>query len=175
MAGYVVAIAGPAPASPVQVQRALPARPFFVVMTMTPFAASVPYSVAAEGPFTISMSSISSGEKLFKKLNVVPPLLGAPAMLENDAHAVDEDDRGVAQAQRVEAADADVRGGTGGALSKHADARCARGEEVAHRIDGKLFDLLADVADGGDAVPELHATLLAGGGGDDFLQLDDHG
>ena len=41
--------------------RALPARPFFVVTTMTPFDASVPYSVAADGPFTISMSSMSSG------------------------------------------------------------------------------------------------------------------
>ena len=39
----------------------MPARPFFVVITTTPFAAFVPYSVAADGPFTISMSSISSG------------------------------------------------------------------------------------------------------------------
>src|SRR5690348_13639502 len=44
-----------------QLHFAEPARPFFVVTTMTPLAASVPYSVAADGPFTISMSSISSG------------------------------------------------------------------------------------------------------------------
>ena len=55
----------------------VPAFPFLVVMTMTPLAASVPYSVAADGPFTISMSSISSGVKLLRKPNVVPPLLGA--------------------------------------------------------------------------------------------------
>src|SRR3954466_7765570 len=71
------------PASPYQVQRVGPARPFFVVMTMTPFAASVPYSVAADGPFTISMSSISSGDIVLRKLNVVPPLLGALKELES--------------------------------------------------------------------------------------------
>src|SRR6185369_13980697 len=49
------------PPSPNQVQRALPTRPFLVVTTMTPLVASVPYNVAADGPFTISMSSISSG------------------------------------------------------------------------------------------------------------------
>src|SRR5689334_5509023 len=43
------------------VHRALPARPFRVVTTTTPFDAFVPYNVAADGPFTISMSSISSG------------------------------------------------------------------------------------------------------------------
>jgi hypothetical protein len=43
------------------VQRVLPARPRLVVISTTPFAAFVPYSVAADGPFTISMSSISSG------------------------------------------------------------------------------------------------------------------
>ena len=32
-----------------------------VVDQMTPLAASVPYNVAADGPFTISMSSMSSG------------------------------------------------------------------------------------------------------------------
>src|SRR5256885_13813527 len=69
-------------ASADQFQCVAPARPFLVVMTMTPFAASVPYSVAADGPFTISMSSISSGEKLLRKPNVVPPLLGAENVLE---------------------------------------------------------------------------------------------
>jgi len=51
-----------------------PARPFFVVMTMTPFAASVPYSVAADGPFTISMFSISSGLMSFARFGCVPPV-----------------------------------------------------------------------------------------------------
>ena len=54
----------------------IPARPFLVVTTMTPLAASVPYSVAADGPFTISMSSISSGESEFMKLWFVPPTPG---------------------------------------------------------------------------------------------------
>ena len=52
---------------------AAPARPFFVVTTTTPFAAAVPYSVAADGPFTISMSSISSGLKLFRRLSAFAP------------------------------------------------------------------------------------------------------
>jgi hypothetical protein len=59
----------------------LPARPFFVVMTMTPLAASVPYNVAAEGPFTISMSSMSSGLRSLTKLVVVPPV-ATPTELE---------------------------------------------------------------------------------------------
>jgi hypothetical protein len=37
--------------------------PFFVMMLMTPRAASVPYSVAAAGPLRISIDSISSGLK----------------------------------------------------------------------------------------------------------------
>jgi hypothetical protein len=53
------------------VQEARPARPFLVVMTMTPLAASVPYSVAADGPFTISMFSISSG-LMSLRLGAVP-------------------------------------------------------------------------------------------------------
>src|SRR5215475_9275296 len=64
------------PPSPYQVHFGAPARPFFVVTTMTPFAASVPYSVAADGPFTISMSSISSGfsELRSEKFTSVPEL-----------------------------------------------------------------------------------------------------
>src|SRR5438046_371790 len=38
-----------------------PASPFFVMMFITPLAASVPYSVAAAGPLSTSMLSISSG------------------------------------------------------------------------------------------------------------------
>src|SRR5262245_21242581 len=55
-----------------------PARPFLVVTTTTPFAAFVPYSVAAEGPFTISTSSISSGLRLLSRLIGVWPAEFAP-------------------------------------------------------------------------------------------------
>src|SRR5436309_2460019 len=67
------------PPSPNQVQRVEPAFPFFVVTTMTPFAASVPYSVAADGPLTISMSSISSGLRPFSSDVLVPP---TPTLIE---------------------------------------------------------------------------------------------
>src|SRR5688572_21113168 len=55
--------------------RALPARPFFVVTTMTPLEASVPYSVAADGPFTTSTSWMSSGLRPFRnvELAMLPP------------------------------------------------------------------------------------------------------
>src|SRR4051812_14982202 len=59
--------------SALKFQRVWPARPFLVVTTMTPFAAFVPYNVAADGPRTISMSSISSGLRLFIKLIGVCP------------------------------------------------------------------------------------------------------
>src|SRR5437867_13282162 len=55
------------------VHRAAPARPFFVVTRTTPFAAFVPYSVAADGPFTISMSSISSGLRLLSSESEFAP------------------------------------------------------------------------------------------------------
>jgi hypothetical protein len=61
----------------------VPCFPRLVVMTMTPLADCVPYSVAAEGPFTISMLSISSGFRLFRKFGRPPPMkvsLSAPAM-----------------------------------------------------------------------------------------------
>ena len=97
------------PPSADHVQRVLPARPFLVVMTTTPFAAFVPYSVAADGPFTISMSSISSGlsELSSEKPTSVPDvseLIGAGV-----ANAVDEPDRRVAQADRRDAANSDRR------------------------------------------------------------------
>ena len=59
--------------SPLKLHLVLPERPFFVVMTTTPFAALVPYSVAADGPLTISMSSISSGVRLLRRLIGVDP------------------------------------------------------------------------------------------------------
>ena len=43
-------------------------------MTITPFAASVPYSVDAEGPFTTSNDSISSALMSFTRLGFVPPI-----------------------------------------------------------------------------------------------------
>ena len=43
-------------------------------MTMTPLTASVPYSVDAEGPFTISIDSISSGLMSLTRLGLVPPI-----------------------------------------------------------------------------------------------------
>src|SRR5262245_45628023 len=72
------------PASPNQFQRVEPARPRFVVTTITPFDASVPYSVAADGPFTISMSSMSSGFRplRFVPLTCDPPAPAAPNELE---------------------------------------------------------------------------------------------
>src|SRR5438309_4007116 len=57
-----------APASAFHVHCVFPEWPRFVVMTMTPFAASVPYSVAADGPFTISISSISCGSRFVRLL-----------------------------------------------------------------------------------------------------------
>ena len=45
----------------------LPAEPFFVMMLMTPRAASVPYSVAAAGPFSTSTLSISLGSKSLRR------------------------------------------------------------------------------------------------------------
>src|SRR2546427_5805446 len=44
-----------------------PGRPCLVRNWITPLAASVPYSAAAEGPFTTSTASKSSGLKSFKR------------------------------------------------------------------------------------------------------------
>ena len=49
------------PPRAVNSSRGRPAFPFLVVIWMTPFDASVPYSVAAAGPFTTSIDSMSSG------------------------------------------------------------------------------------------------------------------
>ena len=51
-----------------------PARPFLVVTTITPLAACVPYNVAADGPFTTSIDSISSGFRLFIMLGAPVPI-----------------------------------------------------------------------------------------------------
>ena len=55
-------------------QRGDPAFPRFVVITTTPLAASVPYNVAADGPFTISTFSISSGLRSPTRLALLPPV-----------------------------------------------------------------------------------------------------
>ena len=44
------------------------ARPRFVMMLITPAEASAPYSVAAAGPFTTSMLSMSSGLMSFNRV-----------------------------------------------------------------------------------------------------------
>src|ERR1700709_2657592 len=62
----------PAPGSALQIHLVAPALPRLVVITTTPFAASVPYSVAADGPFTISMFSMSSGLMSPKRLKFAP-------------------------------------------------------------------------------------------------------
>jgi hypothetical protein len=51
-----------------------PGRPRLVRICTTPFAASVPYSAAADGPFTISMDSISSGLKSLMREGAWPPV-----------------------------------------------------------------------------------------------------
>src|SRR5687768_15265619 len=55
------------PVSPLKFQRiaCCPRVPFFVMIWMTPFAASAPYSVAAAGPLMISIDSMSFGFRLF--------------------------------------------------------------------------------------------------------------
>ena len=50
-----------------------PARPLRVVITSTPFAAAVPYSAEAAGPFRTSTFSISSGFMSVRRLAVWPP------------------------------------------------------------------------------------------------------
>ena len=127
----VVAIVDVA-ASPTNVQRVAPARPFFVVMTMTPFAASVPYSVAADGPFTISMSSISSGLSV---LSSEKRRVGARvvSVARRDAHAVDDPDRRVAQADRRDAAMRTVGAPPSVGSRQHDDAGRFGGQHVGGR------------------------------------------
>src|SRR5258708_17013056 len=62
------------PTSEYAVHWALPARPRLVVIRMTPFAAWVPYSVPAEGPFTISMLAMSFGSMSSIRDRVWPPV-----------------------------------------------------------------------------------------------------
>src|SRR5205814_2845046 len=55
-------------------QCAAPTRPRLVVITITPFAASVPYSVEADGPFTTSTLSIWFGSMSLRRLGFDPPI-----------------------------------------------------------------------------------------------------
>ena len=54
-------------------QRVGPGRPRLVRIWITPLAASVPYSAAADGPLTISIDSMSSGLKSLSREGVCPP------------------------------------------------------------------------------------------------------
>src|SRR5260370_16613626 len=58
-----------------------PGSPCFVRNWIRPLAASVPYSAAAEGPFTTSTASKSSGLKSFKRDGAWPPPPRLPSAL----------------------------------------------------------------------------------------------
>ena len=92
--------------------------------------------------------------------------------LRRHAHAVDDVDRRVVQAHAVRAANANARADARLHSGLHADARNARVEHVA-QISHRLR--LGDVRHGDvrDRVAELHASLLAGGRRDDFVELED--
>src|SRR5438552_11290802 len=63
------------PCSAYRLHRAGPGLPRFVLMTTTPFAASVPYSAVADGPLMTSSDSISSGFRSFTRLGGAQPTL----------------------------------------------------------------------------------------------------
>src|SRR5258708_20291712 len=67
-----------APCSAYTVQRALPGWPCLVLITTTPFAASVPYSADAAGPFTTSIDSKSSGLRSLMRLGGAHPTSHTP-------------------------------------------------------------------------------------------------
>jgi hypothetical protein len=90
---------------------------------MTPFAASVPYSVAADGPFTISTFSISSGFRSPTRLALLPPVPKPEPRLRRHADAVDDVDRIVREAERARAADTDARAGARLRAGLHRHAR----------------------------------------------------
>src|SRR3954466_14360196 len=60
-------------------QRGALAVPRFVLMTMTPFAAAVPYNADADGPLMMSRDSMSSG-LIWKRL-MRTPALGLPGSM----------------------------------------------------------------------------------------------
>src|SRR2546427_3385039 len=67
-----------APCSAYTVQRAFPGWPCLVLITTTPFAASVPYSADAAGPFTTSIDSKSSGFRSLMRLGGAHPTSQIP-------------------------------------------------------------------------------------------------
>ncbi len=52
--------------------RGAPARPFFVVITITPFDARDPYCAAAEASFSTSMDAMSSGSRFGFSSRYIP-------------------------------------------------------------------------------------------------------
>src|SRR5256714_9252313 len=66
------------PCSAYRFHRALPGSPCLVVISTTPFAASVPYSADAAGPFTTSIDSKSSGFKSLMRLGGAQPTSQTP-------------------------------------------------------------------------------------------------
>src|SRR5262245_49421418 len=59
--------------SALKFQRADPVEPFLVKIWITPFEASVPYSVAAAAPFSTSMRSMDDGS-MSSRRDGAPPL-----------------------------------------------------------------------------------------------------
>ena len=140
-------------------QRGEPARPRFVVITMTPFAASVPYSVAADGPFTISTFSISSGFRSPTRLALLPPVPNAATEVARHADAVDHVDRIVRETERALAADTNAGTGAGLRAGLHRDASRARVDHVIDAADRRLRRDLRRI-DLGDGVALFHGALL---------------
>src|SRR5256885_10034388 len=66
------------PCSAYRFHRALPGAPCLVLITTTPFAASVPYSADAAGPFTTSIDSKSSGFRSLMRLGGAHPTSQIP-------------------------------------------------------------------------------------------------
>jgi hypothetical protein len=131
-------------------------------MTTTPLAASVPYSVAADGPLTISM---------FDAVRAVAAGADARRLVARHAHAVDHVDRVVVEREAVVAAHADARTRARLRAGKHLHAGGARVEQVGHVGDrrGRHDVLRVDVR---DRVADLHAPGVTRRRGHDFLQRD---
>src|SRR3977135_3087077 len=67
-----------APCSAYTFQCALPGEPCLVVISTTPFAASGPFSADADGPFTTSIDSKSSGLRSLMRLGAAQPTSQTP-------------------------------------------------------------------------------------------------
>ena len=153
-----------------------PAAPFFVMMLMTPRAASVPYSVAAAGPLSTSMFSISLGSKSLRR-EMTPELNACTAMplpVALFTRTPSTYTSGWLESENVpDAADADVRASADLPVpGSDDDARRAAVEQRLDRGHRRLRGDVSDV-DGGDRRAE-GAQLLAArrAGDDDLIQLD---